>query len=73
MKLFGKRKIVVLASVIFLLAFFLVSTIPYLAAQVTADDCYNAYMRCLDFYWWTGPFAYPYCFNGYMFCLLFVA
>lgn len=73
MKLLRKRKKAVVVSIIFLFAFFLAGTVPNRAADVTSKDCYDGYQRCMLYYGWAGPFAYPYCLNGYMFCLLFVA
>lgn len=72
MKFFYKKKKVIFVSAIFILAVFFLSAIPYLEAEVTSEDCYDAYIRCMTYYTWTGPFAYPYCLNGYMFCMLFV-
>ena len=63
-----RRYLAVVALLILLLASF-----ATWGAAVTSRDCYNAYERCMQYYSWSGPFAYPYCTNGYIFCMLFIA
>ncbi len=66
--LLRKRRYLMIGT---LLVALLISIVPW-GAAVTSRECYSAYERCMQFYAWTGPFAYPYCTNGYIFCMLFI-